>query len=518
MESKNLTLEELRSENKLLKLELDQKKSQIDELQKIADLYEHAQEITRSELLIAKETISAHDNLLHLTSHERKEARHTMDAFKSLQNLSQDELLHKNTTLQKILTINNEITSIPKKEVLLSYLLDSILPVLKANRGILFLGKETHYSPKYLKNITKEEVFSLKFNLALKVVRRSIREKKVVSLPSKGQVLESQLYGNAKAIICAPLRKGEEILGILYLDSTDLNVSFSAQDAETLEIFTTQAAIAIQNSNLYYDLEKEVVIRTKKLSEAYDKIQYLYNEIEDDLTIAKRIQDTLLHQHFLKPDFIKIFVEYSPMARIGGDFYDITRISENRIRILLADATGHGIQAALITMLIKGIYDKLKSENLTIDELLEKVGEEFYVYSKLNAFFSAIILDLDWVENKIQYASAGHPDQLVIHNNEIFYLKSTGRMIGLLKNVKYRMEELPFIPGDKIFLYTDGLTEEFNDRDIMFGEEMFNDLAQKNKHLSARLLIDNLLDGLNSFMHGKKLDDDLSIVAVEYSR
>jgi serine phosphatase RsbU (regulator of sigma subunit) len=508
--------EDLERENKNLRLELIQNQETLTELRKILDLYEHAQEMTRSELIVAKETISAHDNLLHLTSTERKEARHTMDAFKSIQNLSQEELLHKNNTLQKILTINNEITSIPKKEVLLSYLLDSILPVLKANRGILFLGKENHFSPKYLKNITKEEIFSQNFKLALNLIRKAIKQKRAVSLPKEGQILESQLYGYANAIICAPLKKGDEILGILYLDSTDLHASFSAQDAETLEIFTAQAAIAIQNSNLYYDLEKEVVIRTKKLSEAYDKIQYLYNEIENDLTIAKRIQDTLLKQHYLKPDSIDIHVEYSPMARIGGDFYDITRISDSRIRILLADATGHGIQAALITMLIKGIYDKLKIDMLAIDELLSRIGEEFYIYSKLNAFFSAIILDIDWVENKIYYSSAGHPEQVLVHEGEVIYLKSTGRMIGLLKSAQYRMEEMSFSPGDKIFLYTDGLTEEFNDKDQMFGDEKFTLLLEQNKNQSASSLTENLLTGLNSFMNGKKLDDDLAILSIEY--
>ncbi len=503
------SIQEVQKENQKLKNELD-------ELRKIVDLYEHAQEITRSELMVAKETISAHDNLLHLTSNERKEARHTMDAFKSIQSLSQEELLHKNATLQKILTINNEITSIPKKEVLLSYLLDSILPVLKASRGILFLGKDNHFSPKYLKNITKEEIFSVRFSYALKIVRRTIKEKKLISLPKKGQILETLLCGNANAIICAPLKKGEEILGILYLDSTDEHTSFSAQDAETLEIFTAQAAIAIQNSNLYYDLEKEVVIRTKKLSEAYEKIQYLYKEIEDDLLLAKRIQDTLLRQHFQKPDFLNIHIEYNPMARIGGDFYDITSISENRIRILLADATGHGIQAALITMLIKGIYDRLKSDELTVNELLSKICEEYYVYSKLNAFFSAIVLDIDLSENKIYYASAGHPEQILFQGDEIKYLKSTGRMIGLLKSVKYRIEELSFSPTDKILLYTDGLTEEFNDEDLMFGDQMFSNLLEEYKFSSSQTLSHGLLTNLTNFMKGKKLDDDLSILAIEY--
>ncbi len=509
--------EDLFREIQVLKLELDQKKESLLELQKIVDLYDHAQEMTRSELIIARETISAHDNLLHLTSSERKEARHTMDAFKSLQNFSQEELIHKNKTLQQILTINNEITSIPKKEVLLSYLLDAILPVLKASRGILFLGKENHFSPKYVKNISKVEIFSSRFTLALRVVRKTIKEKAVITLPKKGTKLENNLYGDATSVICAPLRKGDEILGVLYLDSTDLNSMFSLQDAETLEIFTAQAAIAIQNSNLYYNLEKEVVIRTKKLTEAYGKIQYLYKEIENDLTLAKRVQDTLLRQHYQKPDTLQIEVEYSSMARIGGDFYDITRNSDSSLRILLADATGHGIQAALITMLIKGIYDKLKQEQLSVDALLARVGEEFYHYYSLNAFFSAIVIDFDWVNNKITYSSAGHPEQIFFHKGEIRYLKSTGKMIGLVKNVKYRVESLDFDPGDKVLLYTDGLTEEFDAKDQMFGDHDFLRILEENKVGSVRKLTENLLTGLDQFMNGKKLDDDLCILSVEYS-
>lgn len=487
------------------------------ELRAIADLYDHTQEITRTELILAKETISAQDNLLHLTTRERKDARHTMDAFKNLQNLSQEELLHKNNTLQKILTINNEITGIPKKEILLSYILDSILPVLKAQRGILFVGKNNHFNPKYFKNFTKEEIFSPGFKGALSIVKDTVRERSVILLPSKQKKIDSKLFLGATDVLCAPLKNKDETLGILYLDSSASDFAFTLQDAETLEIFTAQAAIAIQNSNLYYNLEKEVLDRTKKLRSAYKKIQFLYDEIEKDLKLAKRVQDTLLTQHYEKIDTLDFKIHYEPMARIGGDIYDICRLSDKVMRVFLADATGHGIQAALVTMLIKGIYDKVKLQQIPANEIMSQLGEEFFVYHSLNAFFSAIIIDIDISQNQIEFSSAGHPDQIILRKEKLETLSSTGKMIGLKKKIEYRLEKRSFSKDETLFLYTDGIVEEFNDQDQMFGDESFFPFLESQKGLHPAFLIPDILQALKAFTKGKKMEDDVTLLTIARS-
>lgn len=514
MSLESLTKEELLKKIQELSQDLDTQTHINIELRAIAELYDHTQEITRNELITAKETISAQDSLLHLTTNERKEARHTMDAFKNLQNLSQEELLHKNNTLQKILSINNEITGIPKKEILLSYILDSILPVLKAQRGILFLGKDKHFKPKYFTNITKEQIFSKEFRASLKMIRSCVKEKSVLAAPDSKMKLSSEGHLGARAVICAPLKNKEEVLGILYLDSTEKDFSFTVQDAETLEIFTAQAAIAIQNSNLYYDLEKEVLDRTQKLREAYKKIESLYKEIEKDLSLAKRVQEALLSREFLKHPKFNIQVHYEPMSQIGGDIFDIINITEDKIRIFVADATGHGIPAALVTMLIKGIYDRIKLDSTGPAEILQKLGSEFYSYISLNAFFSAIVIDVDYAAKQLVYSNAGHPEQYLIRRNGYELLTSTGKMIGLRKDIVYRFGETAFNEEDSLLLYTDGLTEEIDSKEVMFGDHEMIKFLEESHKIPIEKWIPELLKRLKEFNNNAKLEDDLTILTI----
>jgi len=275
---------------------------------------------------------------------------------------------------------------------------------------------------------------------------------------------------------------------------------------------------AVEINEIRTDLERKIRERTEELSNAYDNLNKAYSQIQADLTLAKRIQKRIMPENFDSFEGLKLNVHYYPMADIGGDIYDVFQMTPGYIRFFLADAIGHGIQAALITMIIKSEYEKVK----TIEdarELLEWLNKSFTdLYITLNAFFSCVIVDIDTKNNILRYASAGHPNQIIVLNNSIEMLKHTGKLIGIKRDTKYEFVEKEIHPHDKLFLYTDGLFEQFNEREEGLTEQDIANIVEHNKHLSAGIIDEALIKRLREYIGIKdnlQLRDDITLISIE---
>ncbi len=275
---------------------------------------------------------------------------------------------------------------------------------------------------------------------------------------------------------------------------------------------------AVEINEIRSDLETKITERTEELSNAYDNLNKVYSQIQADLTLAKRIQKRIMPENFDSFEGLDLIVHYYPMADIGGDIYDIFQLSPGCIRFFLADAIGHGIQAALITMIIKSEYEKVKTiENAK--ELLEWLNKSFTdLYISLNAFFSCVIVDIDTLNNKIRYASAGHPNQIIISNNTIGILKHTGKLIGIKRDTEYDFVEKDIYTHDKVFLYTDGLFEQFNDNDEGLTERDIMEIIEKYKTYPANTIDGAIIKSLREYIGVHEdliLSDDITLISIE---
>jgi Amt family ammonium transporter len=204
-----------------------------------------------------------------------------------------------------------------------------------------------------------------------------------------------------------------------------------------------------------------------------------------------------------------------PLAEVGGDFFDIMELKPGLTRILLADATGHGVQAALITMAIKTIYESLKRGIYSVNELLFYLNNEFlHSFQNLNQFFTCIIIDIDTNKNKIRYSSAGHLPQFLINGSVITKLEKTGRMVGVTAKSPYTSKEFEFKPDSGLFLFTDGLIEEWNADKEEFGENRLEELIQSAGEISIGKYVDTVLQAQRDFMGTIPAQDDISVIAI----
>jgi sigma-B regulation protein RsbU (phosphoserine phosphatase) len=317
------------------------------------------------------------------------------------------------------------------------------------------------------------------------------------------------------SVICLPVTHQGRKWGVCYLDNPIGSSFFTVDDVELLKVLMTQAAIAIENANLYKGMENKVKERTKELRKAYSKLNEAHIELKKDLYLAKRVQKNILPKNLHLIKHFDFSVKYIPMGEVGGDFYDISTIRDDYIRIFIADATGHGVQAALVTMVIKEEYEQLKSIMGTPSDLIQFLNNQFIkTYEAMEMFFTCFIVDVDLRNKRLTYTSAGQPPQILIRGNEIVKLHSTGAMIGTIENFPYKINEYSFDKSDRLILFTDGAYEQFNLTGEEFGEDRLFSIIEQNIEKPVDEIMEGILGELTSHITNHKVNDDITIIGI----
>ena len=241
--------------------------------------------------------------------------------------------------------------------------------------------------------------------------------------------------------------------------------------------------------------------------------------IEQEIDIARRIQQSNLPRTFLSPPGLDIAARYAPMSAVAGDFYDIQINGETGVGILIADVSGHGVGAALIGSMLKIAFAS-QSDYLSdparvltqINRILQGKIEE--------SFVTAFSLFIDASNGTLRYANAGHPPPVLwsASRKELQRLSSGGTVLGPFLNTEYGNAALSFGKDDWVVLYTDGIIETRNRTGEMFGDERLAAFMEANSNDSPERAADGLLRHLSAWS-GKSsetpLDDDLTLIVVK---
>ncbi|TFH43499.1 MAG: GAF domain-containing protein, partial [Chrysiogenales bacterium] len=321
-----------------------------------------------------------------------------------------------------------------------------------------------------------------------------------------------------KSVLCIPIMYQAKLSAIFYAENNLTIHAFTEERIELLKTIASYAAISVDNARLYANLEEKVSERTRALEFAYDQVTEAYRIIQEDISLARRIQENLLTYRLERESPFNVDVHFYPMSEVGGDIYNIVEIKPGILRVFIADATGHGIQAALVTMLIRSEYEKVKTRHIHPSEIMGIINNEFIErYTNLPVLYTCVIADIDAHAQQIRYASAGHPDQYMLHDGRISVLSRTGKIIGFMRNLTYKQGELPFMPGDKIILFTDGIYEEF-DMDLKeYGEKRLLDVVRRYSGEPVRVITKNILDDVRSFIGKERINasDDVTMIGIE---
>jgi serine phosphatase RsbU (regulator of sigma subunit) len=321
-----------------------------------------------------------------------------------------------------------------------------------------------------------------------------------------GQVLEMAEY------VAFPLGgEPQQPIGLLIAGNTANSVAYHPQiqtDSEYvvgLANLVSQVATAIR-------MRREIQARERRLKQE----AHARERIEQELHVARRIQQASLPIEVPELEGWGISPLYQPAREVGGDFYDFHLLSEGRLGLVVGDATGKGVPAALVMATTCGMLRLAAQalESSSPGEILERVNEVLLARIPANMFITCFYAILDPDSGGLTFANAGHDlPYLRRRNGDAEELRARGMPLGLMPGMSYEEKEIVLDAGDSALFYSDGLVEAHDPRGEMFGFPRLRALlAQRDE---KRSLVDFLLEELHSFTGDAwEQEDDITLVAL----
>jgi len=281
-------------------------------------------------------------------------------------------------------------------------------------------------------------------------------------------------------------------------------------------------------------------ITEKKLAEERlinlaHQLQLKNQQIETDLEMARKVQMAFLPKSY--PPFIwdlsssesalRFFHRYYPSEALAGDFFQVIPISNSQAGVIICDVMGHGVRAALITAVLRGLVGELKLITPYPHVFLRKVNRSLNTVFKqldMTLFVTAFYGVFDLLKGQFRYANAGHPQPILTQRSSqvsgILQAATTEPepALGLIENFRYSSGSIPIAPGDNVLFYTDGILEVEREDGQQFGRKRLLELIRSQSSESADTVLTNLFDSIRDFSGGRGAQDDMCAVSVEVAR
>lgn len=298
--------------------------------------------------------------------------------------------------------------------------------------------------------------------------------------------------------LAVPLVSQGELIGLLNLGPRLSEQEYSHDDRVLLSNLATQAAPALRVAQLVRQRQAEVLELER---------------VEQELRVARLIQQTLLPKQIPDVPGWELHVHYQPARAVGGDFYDFFARPDGRIVLVVGDVTDKGVPAALVMATLRAILRGAMRRMLNPGAALHRSNNLLCPEIPPNMFVTCLFSILDPKTGRLQYANAGHELPIRQSSGKVTELRATGMPLGLMPGMEYEEKEVYLDPGDQLLLYSDGLVEAHDPTRAMYG---FGKLRQEmaTNHSDGEL-IPFLLDSLTHFVGpGWEQEDDVTLLTL----
>ncbi|HIK10086.1 MAG TPA: AAA family ATPase [Oscillatoriaceae cyanobacterium M33_DOE_052] len=372
--------------------------------------------------------------------------------------------------------------------------------------------------------------------LALTVVNYVVRMKESVVLTDARNEGKFQLdpyiqQQQTKSLLCVPLINQGKLVSIVYLENNLTPGAFTRERVEIVQLLSAQAAISLENAQLYRTLETKVEERTAQLAAANGEITKLNQQLtaenlrlSAELDVARRLQQMVLPKpgeiaaiHHLE---IAGFME--PADEVGGDYYDVLQ-QDNRLKIGIGDVTGHGLESGVLMIMVqtavRALMEAKETDPVKFLEILNRT-----IYGNIERMNSEKNLTMSLVDysDGIVVLSGQHEEAILVRDAlppvvERIDTIDLGFPIGLMAEIGEFVghQSLQLHPGDGLVLYTDGITEAENLAGEQYGIERLCAVISNFWHLSATDIRQVVIDDLRRHIGAQKVYDDITLVVVK---
>lgn len=403
-----------------------------------------------------------------------------------------------------IMKFSNKIGTIVGLDKILDHMYKTLVDALKINKFGILLKKDGCFE------LVREKGFknrNLLMNIDEEKLIAFIAKNKKNKLP--GVVEREELENlfdesidlvNEEIYTLIPLTINSRVIGILLYGLKFSGSRFSGKDLRLLETASNQATVAIENARLY---EQEA-----------DKLK-----IERDLENAKTIQESLLPAELPYISGLDICGTMMPAMQIGGDYYDVIKASDDKIFVIVGDVSGKGFSASFYMSQLHTMMHLFCTKDKSPKEILKEVNKRIYETIGKNWFITISLALFDTKEKTIKFCRAGHTPLMVANNGSVDSYTPKGIGVGLEKgdifNITLEEKCFNYNPGDKFVFYSDGITEEMNEQNELFGEERFEKILTENSSERSRDTMKKITASLKEFRNGGQQNDDITLVLVK---
>jgi len=238
--------------------------------------------------------------------------------------------------------------------------------------------------------------------------------------------------------------------------------------------------------------------------------------LETEVAVARRIQQSLQPSTAFKTDWCEAAGTTVPATEVGGDYFDMIKISDDEAVIAIADVSGHGVGAGILSAMTKSALHTELHHTTIPAELMFNLNNAVYQVTDKKMFVSFAYLLLDKRTMTAHVATAGHPPIFLIQKSDgaIVEIRTPNLALAVQASTQYSEQALHFNRGDVLILYTDGITEAMNDKGEQFGAERLKGLISDTERGSSEALSNSIMASVRTFTVSKEFADDATIVVV----
>jgi serine phosphatase RsbU (regulator of sigma subunit) len=267
-------------------------------------------------------------------------------------------------------------------------------------------------------------------------------------------------------------------------------------------VFTTRAWLLAAATALFFVLVLEL----------RDKLG-----LKGDLEVARQIQFGLLPFEPIERDGVQIVTSMRPANTVGGDYFDVIELGEGRLAVAVGDVAGKAMPAALLMALLQGSLRTLISAGFRSEELVTKLNAHLHANIPSNRLVTFFYAELETMSGALRYVNGGHnPPLLVSPRQPVARLGATGMALGVLADSAYEAMELTLEPGDRLVLYTDGVTEAANPSDEEYGEVRLESYIRERQREKGRVLLDGIVSDVLRFCGTSRPHDDMTLMCLDW--
>jgi sigma-B regulation protein RsbU (phosphoserine phosphatase) len=405
-------------------------------------------------------------------------------------------------------------TAFSMQDVLIS-VVDAALAITGTERGFLLLRNNEELEIRVARAQNGTPLSKDDLRVPRRVIRRALEQRReLLSMnfdADRVNAEQSVVNLELRSVICVPLVRikaslpedtsllsaAEHTVGVLYLDSRKITADLAGGNRELLQTLAIEASTVLENARL---IEEE---RAKQ-------------KIEEELSIARTIQQNLLPRTLPAAGWFRAAGSSVASHQVGGDYFDVVPVDETSWAAVVADVSGKGVSSALLASLLQGALLTVSRDAHALEMRIGRLNrylQERTQGEKYATLFYVIVQS----SGLATFINAGQCSPMRVSRDGRFeYFDTTSMPVGLVEEAEFQSETRQLEPGDKLVVYSDGVTEAANPAGDFFGKKRLREIVVAHAASDCGTLHDAILEGVTAFISTAAQADDITLLVLEY--